>query len=110
MQERPCSHPRPPRRLWPATHRYIDDEMTNRIVGERLLQPDTADGLLLGSRSDDTVETFQGRLQVYAEQTRPLLEVHEEIELLRRVDESGTADEVAARVFASVTAVAEARR
>lgn len=132
-----------------ASGRYVDDELTNRIVADRLMRPDCADGFLLDGyprtlpqldflhrwmaergteldavvvleadeevtarrmaaraaldgRPDDTVEAFRVRLRVYAEQTRPLLDVYEELRLLRRVDGSGTVDEVAERVFAAV--------
>ena len=129
--------------------RYVDDDLTNRVVAERLLRDDCADGFLLDGyprtmrqlefldhwlaergaridavicleadeevtarrmaaraaldgRPDDTVEAFRVRLQVYAEQTRPLLEVYDRRGLLRRVDGSGTIDDVAARVFDAV--------
>ena len=132
-----------------ASGRYVDDELTNRIVADRLARPDCADGFLLDGyprtlpqldflhrwmaerdteldavvvleadeevtarrmaaraaldgRPDDTVEAFRVRLRVYAEQTQPLLDVYEELRLLRRVDGSGTVDEVAERVFAAV--------
>jgi adenylate kinase len=132
-----------------ASGRYVDDDLTNRVVAERLLRDDCVEGFLLDGyprtlpqldflhrwlaerghsidavialeadeevtarrmaaraaldgRPDDTVEAFRVRLQVYAEQTRPLLEVYEEIQLLRRVDGSGTVDEVAERVYAAV--------
>ena len=45
------------------------------------------------------------RLQVYAEQTKPLLAVYDEIQLLHRIDGSGTVDEVAERVFDAVDRV-----
>jgi adenylate kinase len=129
-----------------AAGRYVDDELTNRVVTERLLRADCADGFVLDGyprtlpqldflhrwlaerdwsidavvlleadeettarrmaaraaldgRPDDTVEAFRVRLQVYAEQTRPLVTVYDEIELLHRVDGSGTVDEVARRVY-----------
>ena len=129
--------------------RYVDDELTNRVVTERLLRADCGDGFLLDGyprtlpqldflhrwlaehdqsldavvlleadeettarrmaaraaldgRPDDTVEAFRVRLQVYAEQTRPLVAVYDEIELLHRVDGSGAVDEVTRRVFDAV--------
>lgn len=129
-----------------AAGRYVDDDLTNRIVAERLLREDCREGFLLDGyprtlpqldflhrwlaerdrsidavllleadeevtarrmaaraaldgRADDTVEAFRVRLQVYAEQTRPLLEVYDQIGLLRRIDGSGSVDEVAERVF-----------
>ncbi|RMF74901.1 MAG: adenylate kinase [Acidobacteria bacterium] len=49
-------------------------------------------------RDDDTVETFRERLRVYAEKTAPLIEVYEKRGLLRRIDGSGTIDEVFAKI------------
>jgi adenylate kinase len=72
-----------------------DEEVTARRMAARAA---------LDGRPDDTVEAFRVRLQVYAEQTRPLLEVYEEIQLLRRVDGSGTVDEVAERLYAALQA------
>jgi adenylate kinase len=135
-----------------ASGRYVDDELTNRIVADRLLRDDCRDGFLLDGyprtlpqldflhrwlaerdwsldavlvleadeeitarrmaaraaldgRPDDTVEAFRVRLQVYAEQTKPLLDVYDEIRLLHRIDGSGTVDEVAERVFDAVERV-----
>jgi adenylate kinase len=132
--------------------RYVDDELTNRVVAERLLREDCRDGFLLDGyprtlpqldflhrwlaerdksvdavllleadeevtarrmaaraalegRADDTVETFRVRLQMYAEQTKPLLDVYDRLGLLRRIDGSGTVDEVAERVFEAVDEV-----
>jgi adenylate kinase len=129
-----------------ASGGYVDDDLTNRVVVERLTRDDCAEGFLLDGyprtlpqldflhrwlaerghsidavicldadeevtarrmaaraaldgRPDDTVDAFRVRLRMYAEQTRPLLEVYDEIELLRRVDGSGTVEEVAGRVF-----------
>jgi adenylate kinase len=70
-----------------------DEEVTARRMAARAA---------LDGRPDDTVEAFRVRLQVYAEQTRPLLAVYEERGLLRRLDGSGTIDEVAERVFDAV--------
>lgn len=130
--------------------RYVDDELTNRVVAERLLREDCAAGFVLDGyprtlpqldflhrwlaerghsidavvlleadeettarriaaraalegRHDDTVEAIQVRLQVYAEQTRPLVAAYDQIGLLRRIDGSGTTAEVARRVLEAVT-------
>jgi adenylate kinase len=132
-----------------AAGRYVDDDLTNRVVAARLLHDDCIRGFLLDGyprtlaqldflqqwlaerglsidavicleadeeitarrmaaraaldgRPDDTIEAFRVRLQVYAAQTRPLLAVYDELGLLRRVDGSGTVDEVAKRVFEAV--------
>ena len=47
-------------------------------------------------RSDDTEETIRRRLDVYAEQTAPLIDVYEKRDLVRRVDGMAPIDDVTA--------------
>ena len=47
-------------------------------------------------RSDDTEETIRHRLEVYADQTAPLIDVYEKRGLVRRVDGMAPIDEVTA--------------
>ena len=61
---------------------------TDAVVG-RLLERGRAEG-----RSDDTEATIRRRLEVYAEQTAPLIDVYENRGLVRRVDGMATIDEV----------------
>ncbi len=68
-------------------------------VVARLLKRAEIDG-----RSDDNEETVRVRLQVYAEQTEPLLEVYRQRGLLVEVDGLGPIDEVSERVFAALDA------
>jgi adenylate kinase len=53
-------------------------------------------------RPDDNEETIRTRLQVYHEQTDPLLEVYRERGLLIEVDGMGEVDEVSQRVLAAL--------
>ena len=50
-------------------------------------------------RSDDNEDTIRVRLQVYAEQTAPLLEIYRARGILVEVDGIGPIDEVSQRVF-----------
>ena len=50
-------------------------------------------------RSDDTEETIRRRLEVYAEQTAPLIDVYEQRGLVRRVDGMASIDEVTASLL-----------
>ncbi|MFC7376027.1 adenylate kinase [Brachybacterium sp. GCM10030268] len=61
---------------------------TDEVVG-RLLARGAEQG-----RSDDTEETIRRRLDVYAEQTAPLIDVYDSRGLVRRVDGSAPIDEV----------------
>ncbi len=49
-------------------------------------------------RADDNDETIARRLNVYQEQTRPLIEFYKSIDLLRAVDAMGTVEEVSERI------------
>ncbi len=53
-------------------------------------------------RSDDTPDAIRKRLQVYREQTAPLLQFYEERGLVTRIDAIGSVDEVAARVAKAI--------
>jgi adenylate kinase len=70
----------------------------------RLLKRAEIDG-----RPDDNEETIRVRLQVYTEQTEPLLDLYRSRGLLVEVDGLGSIDEVSARVFAALDAHRERR-
>jgi adenylate kinase len=53
----------------------------------------------LEHRSDDTEDVIRRRLQVYNEQTHPLIEVYDERGLVIPVDGAGEIDEVTARIL-----------
>jgi len=71
---------------------------TDEVVA-RLLRRAEIDG-----RADDNEETIRVRLQVYADQTAPLLEVYRSRGLLVEVNGLGEIDEVSDRVFAALDA------
>jgi adenylate kinase len=130
---------------------YVNDEITNAIVADRLGMSDCDPGFLLDGyprtlqqvqtlddflaetsrpinavislladtdevvarllrraeiegRSDDNEETIRVRLQVYAEQTAPLLEVYRSRGSLVEVDGLGEVAEVSERIFAALDA------
>ncbi len=66
---------------------------TDEVV-ERLLRRAQVEG-----RADDTEDVIRHRLQVYAEQTAPLVDLYNDRGLLLRVDGMGEIDEVTARLF-----------
>lgn len=63
-------------------------------VVRRMLRRATLEG-----RPDDTEDVIRRRLEVYAEQTEPLVRIYESRELLVQVDGLGTVDEVADRLL-----------
>src|SRR4029453_5204196 len=71
-------------------------------VVARLLRRAVIDG-----RSDDNEETIRVRLQVYAEQTEPLLEVDRARGSLVEADGHGEVQEVSERIFAALEARGE---
>ena len=56
-------------------------------------------GARLITRDDDKPETVRHRLEVYAEQTYPLVEFFRSRDMLSEVDGTGTVDEVAGNIF-----------
>ena len=69
-------------------------EVDNDAVVERLVARGAEQ-----RRSDDTEETIRRRLEVYAEQTAPLIDVYEQRGLVRRVDGMASIDEVTASLL-----------
>ena len=64
------------------------DEVVRRLAGRAAQE----------GRTDDTADVVRRRLEVYAEQTAPLLDVYRDRGLLRSVDGMGQVDEVTARL------------
>lgn len=83
--------------LGTALDRVLLLEADDDTVVERLIARGQESG-----RSDDTEETIRHRLQVYAEQTTPLVEVYEGRGVLRRVDGMASIDEVSAALTAAL--------
>ena len=130
---------------------YVPDDLTNKLVRDRLQNPDCANGFLLDGyprtadqveeldsilkessssldaviqltadtdevvrrlakraieqgRSDDTEEVIRKRLEVYEEQTAPLISVYAARGLLIMVDGLGQIEEVTARIVEALNA------
>ena len=64
------------------------------------------DGSRLVQRDDDKPETIQKRLEVYHEQTEPLIDWYEERGLLRRFEGTRTPDEVNSHIRATLATLA----
>ena len=93
-----------------------DDEVVRRLSGRRICRscgrtfhvefdPPNSEGVCdacggeLYQRDDDKPETVRRRLQVYREQTKPLVEYYEDRGLLRRVAGTGEVTEVTNRAI-----------
>lgn len=69
---------------------------TDELVG-RLLKRAEVEG-----RADDTEEVIRRRMDVYAEQTAPLIRVYGERGILRSVDGLGSVEDVSGRLLAAL--------
>lgn len=86
-------------------------EALDRLLGERELvaainlevaEEVVIERMLARGRQDDTEEAIRRRLDLYLEQTAPLLELYRSHGLLVEVDGVGTEDEVAERLFGAI--------
>ncbi|HEY0687917.1 MAG TPA: adenylate kinase [Kribbella sp.] len=75
------------------------DELVQRLLRRAKLE----------HRSDDTEEVIRRRLQAYAEQTLPLIEVYGERGLVIPVDGTGEVDEVSQRILQVAESLLERR-
>ena len=68
------------------------DEVVRRLLNRALEQ----------GRADDTEEVIRRRMEVYAEQTAPLIEVYSSRGLVREVDGLGAVEEVTERILSAL--------
>jgi adenylate kinase len=96
-----------------------DDEIVRRLSGRRISESgrvyhvefdppkvegiDDVDGTPLVQREDDRPETIRKRLQVFHEQTAPLIDLYEQRGLLRRFDGMRSPTEVHDHIRAAVS-------
>ena len=93
-----------------------DEELVTRLTGRRMCKgcgesfhvvfnPSAKEGICdrcggeLYQRDDDTEETIRQRLAVYSEQTQPLIAYYEKQGKLRRIEGSGSIEEIFSRVL-----------
>lgn len=81
----------------------VDDDMLVDRINARNAQAGAG-----GGRSDDTIETLRRRLQVYHEQTAPILPYYEKTGRLVTVDGMASIDEVGRDIDLVLEGVAEA--
>lgn len=80
-----------------ALDAVVELDVDNESVIARLLDRAVKDG-----RADDTEEVIRRRLDVYTEQTEPLVGYYREHGLLRSVDGVGTIEDITARIVAAL--------
>ena len=93
-----------------------DEELVTRLTGRRMCKgcgesfhvvfnPSAKEGICdrcggeLYQRDDDTEETIRQRLAVYSEQTQPLIAYYEKQGKLRRIEGTGSIEEIFSRVL-----------
>jgi adenylate kinase len=103
-----------------------DDEVVRRLSGRRTCRqcghvwhlefdPPKEEGVCdidggeLFQRDDDQPETIRRRLEVYTEQTEPLVGFYENAGLLRSITAQGAVDEITERAIAALEAAVDAR-
>ena len=69
-----------------------EEQLVERLRGRRETE----------ARDDDKETTVRRRLNIYRDQTAPLLDYYRKLELLRDVDGAGTREEISRRILASV--------
>jgi adenylate kinase len=80
-----------------ALDAVVELDVDNESVIARLLDRAIKDG-----RADDSEEVIRRRLDVYSEQTEPLVGYYREHGLLRSVDGVGSVEDITARIVAAL--------
>lgn len=86
------------RRTCSATGQLLNIYFSSQAELDRCIE---AGGELI-QRADDNEETIGNRLEVYREQTEPLIEYYDGADLLRTVDGEGSMGDVYARIVAAL--------
>jgi adenylate kinase len=107
-----------PRNLGQVAH--LDDFLTSRdesldaVIELRVPRDESIARLGLRAaqegRSDDTDEVIAHRLDIYENETAPILDVYGERGIVDAIDGIGTLDEITGRIFAALEARGLARR
>ena len=96
-----------------------DEELVTRLTGRRMCKgcgesfhvvfnPSAREGICdrcsgeLYQRDDDKEETIRQRLAVYSEQTRPLIDYYEKQGKLRRIEGTGSIEDIFSRILEAV--------
>ena len=91
-----------------ALEAMTDDRFVDLALNLEVPEDVVMERMLSRGREDDTAEAIRRRLDLYEAETSPLLAWFDERDRLTTVDGVGTEDEVSARCFAAVDAVASA--
>ena len=87
-----------------ALDAFLGDDGLDAVVLFEIDTDEVVTRMLERGRADDTEETIRTRLEVYTEQTKPLIGRYEERGLVRRVDAEGEIEEITDRVLSALEA------
>lgn len=85
-----------------ALDELLGDKPLDRVILFSVKEDALVERLLSRGRPDDSEETIRARLQVYEEQTAPLLDIYEARGLLVEIDGVGEVDEVTERLLEAI--------
>ena len=81
---------------------FLGADGLDRVVLFEVDEDQVVQRMLDRGRSDDTEETIRTRLEVYREQTKPLIDLYESRSIVDHIDASGTIEDITSRVLASL--------
>ena len=87
-----------------ALDELIGEDVLDKVVLFRVDNDVLVERMLARGRADDNEETIRNRLNVYEEQTAPLIDLYRERGVLVEVDGVGEIDEITERVLAALGA------
>ena len=85
-----------------ALDEFLGEDGLDRVVLFEVDEDQVVRRMLDRGRSDDTEETIRTRLEVYREQTEPLIELYESRGIVTHIDASGAIEEITDRVLAAL--------
>jgi adenylate kinase len=85
-----------------ALDRFLGEDGLDRVVLFEVDEDQVVQRMLDRGRADDTEETIRTRLEVYGEQTEPLIELYGSRGIVTHIDASGSIEEITDRVLASL--------
>jgi adenylate kinase len=85
-----------------ALDEFLGIDGLDRVVLFEVDENQVVQRMLDRGRADDTEETIRTRLEVYREQTEPLIELYESRGTVTHIDASGSIEEITNRVLASL--------
>ena len=83
---------------------FLGEDGLDRVVLFEVDEDQVVQRMLDRGRADDTEETIRTRLEVYREQTEPLIELYESRSIVTHIDASGTIEEITERVLEALDA------